>query len=167
MRAEEEAKNARDQLTITQGEISAAVQAVERVDNSLADIASTGQQSETLSGQMATDNAAQATAITQIAASVSSMDAATQQNAAMVEETSAAARTLKMEISGLVDQAARFDLGDSPRRADPSTFVAATARQPSYGSQIRKRPDRAATVTSRVASMPAHSAGSEPGWKDF
>jgi methyl-accepting chemotaxis protein len=167
MRAEEEAKNARDQLTITQGEISAAVQAVERVDNSLADIASTGQQSETLSGQMATDNAAQATAITQIAASVSSMDAATQQNAAMVEETSAAARTLKMEISGLVDQAARFDLGDSPRRADPSTFVAATARQPSYGSQIRKRPDRAATAAPRVATVPALSSGSEAGWKDF
>lgn len=167
MRAEEEAKNARDQLTITQGEISAAVEAVERVDSSLADIASTGQQSEVLSGQMAADNAAQATAITEIAASVSSMDAATQQNAAMVEETSAAARTLKVEIAGLVDQAGQFTLGDGARRPGASV---ATAPQPvSFGAQIRKRPDRSASAA-RAPARPAQalaSAAPETGWKDF
>jgi methyl-accepting chemotaxis protein len=57
---------------------------------------------------MASDNQAQAAAITQISAAIGTMDQSTQQNAAMVEQTSAAARNLAGEVSGLAEQAARF-----------------------------------------------------------
>jgi methyl-accepting chemotaxis protein len=108
MRAEEEAKRARDQLTVTQMEIVAAVAAVERVDVALADIAGdVGAVHELLTG-MAADNQAQSGAITEITAAVASMDKSTQQNAAMVEETSAAARQLSGEINALADRAAEF-----------------------------------------------------------
>jgi methyl-accepting chemotaxis protein len=43
------------------------------------------------------------------------MDHSTQQNAAMVEETSAAARNLTTEAGALNDQAARFDTGAQAR----------------------------------------------------
>ena len=116
MRAEEEAGRARDQLTATQTDIVTAVEMVEKVDGALADISSDVSEVHTLLADMATDNAAQSTAITQISTAIGSMDQATQQNAAMVEETSAAARNLNSEVSALSDQAGRFTVGTAQVR---------------------------------------------------
>ena len=112
MRAEEEAKRARDQLTVTQTDIVTAVDAVQRVDGAFEHISGGVGEVHKLLGQMAEDNQAQSTAISQISVAVSTMDHSTQQNAAMVEETSAAARNLTTEASSLNDQAARFDTGE-------------------------------------------------------
>ncbi len=108
MRAEEEAKRARDQLTVTQTDIVTAVEAVTRVDGALANISSDVTQVHELLATMAADNQAQSAAITQISAAIGTMDQSTQQNAAMVEETSAAARNLAGEVGQLADQASRF-----------------------------------------------------------
>ena len=108
MRAEEEAKRARDQLTVTQMEIVAAVTAVQKVDGALVEIAGDVEAVHGLVTSMATDNQAQAGAITEISAAVGSMDRATQQNAAMVEETSAAAQQLSNDVNALADRAAQF-----------------------------------------------------------
>ncbi|QDK31913.1 methyl-accepting chemotaxis protein [Sphingomonas sp. IC081] len=112
MRAEEEAKRARDQLTVTQTDIVTAVDAVQRVDGAFEHISGGVGEVHKLLGQMAEDNQAQSTAISQISVAVSTMDQSTQQNAAMVEETSAAARNLTTEAGSLNDQAARFDTGE-------------------------------------------------------
>ncbi|NLS28257.1 hypothetical protein S2M10_32670 [Sphingomonas sp. S2M10] len=108
MRAEEEAKRARDQLTVTQAEIGTAVDAVQKVDGALSNISEDVAQVHQLLGTMATDNNAQAAAIVLVTTAVHNMDGATQQNAAMVEETSAAARNLSNETRLLSDQAAKF-----------------------------------------------------------
>ncbi|GFE73783.1 methyl-accepting chemotaxis protein [Novosphingobium sp. TCA1] len=115
MRAEEEAKRARDQLTVTQTDIVTAVDAVQRVDGAFESISEGVGEVHSLLGRMAEDNQAQSTAITQISVAVSTMDHSTQQNAAMVEETSAAARNLTTEAGSLNDQAARFDTGGQAR----------------------------------------------------
>lgn len=107
-RAEEEAQNARNQLTTTQVEIATAVGAVERVDGALAEIARDVGAVHGLLGGMVTDNEAQSRAVSEIAAAVGSMDQSTQQNAAMVEETSAAANNLSIRIQSMVRQAATF-----------------------------------------------------------
>ena len=111
MRAEEEAKRARDQLTVTQTDIVTAVDAVQRVDGAFETISGGVSEVHMLLGQMAEDNQVQSSAITQISVAVTTMDQSTQQNAAMVEETSAAARNLTTEAVALNDQAARFDTG--------------------------------------------------------
>ncbi|WP_375420695.1 methyl-accepting chemotaxis protein, partial [uncultured Sphingomonas sp.] len=82
MRAEEEAKRARDQLTVTQTDIVTAVEAVQKVDGALADISGDVTQVHELLATMAADNQAQSAAITQISAAVGTMDQSTQQNAA-------------------------------------------------------------------------------------
>ncbi|MCD2324382.1 methyl-accepting chemotaxis protein [Sphingomonas sp. IC-56] len=111
MRAEEEAKRARDQLTVTQSEVVTAVGMVEKVDGALAAISSDVDEVHALLSTMATDNRAQALAISQVSQAVSTMDHSTQQNAAMVEETSAAARNLDAEIATLTRQSQRFRTG--------------------------------------------------------
>lgn len=111
MRAEEEAQRARDGLTATQAEIGTAVEAVTRVDRALEEIADEVNKVHGLLGRMSEDNAAQASAISEIATAIGAMDRSTQQNAAMVEQTSAAARGLTDEVATLADQAARFETG--------------------------------------------------------
>ena len=59
----------------------------------------------------------QATGLQQVNASVSEIDGFTQQNAAMVEETTAAARNLASEADALTKQIARFQLGRSHRQS--------------------------------------------------
>jgi methyl-accepting chemotaxis protein len=108
MRAEEEAKRARDQLTVTQIEIVSAVGSVTKVDGALANISVDVTQVHELLATMAADNHAQSAAITQISAAIGTMDQSTQQNAAMVEETSAAARNLAVEVKSLATQAGQF-----------------------------------------------------------
>jgi len=110
MRAEEEAGRARDQLTATQTDIVAAVDAVQKVDGALADISGDVGQVHALIGTMAEDNNAQSHAIGQVSDAVGDMDRGTQQNAAMVEETSAAARNLTREVDTLADSAASFTI---------------------------------------------------------
>ncbi|PTS72272.1 methyl-accepting chemotaxis protein [Sphingomonas sp. HMWF008] len=129
MRAEEEAKRARDQLTVTQAEIGTAVQAVQNVDGALANSSDDVGEVHKLLGTMADDAAAQSSAITQISAAIGAMDQATQQNAAMVEETSAAARNLTAEVTSMSNQTAMFTIdGGSARRRSPVS--AAAAHQP-------------------------------------
>lgn len=111
MRAEEEAGRARDQLTSTQGDIGAAVEMVQRVDGALANISEDVGQVHVLLAAIASDNNAQAVAIGEISAAVGTMDRSTQQNAAMVEQTSAAARNLSQEVGQLSELARAFRTG--------------------------------------------------------
>jgi methyl-accepting chemotaxis protein len=116
MRAEEEAGRARDQLTTTQTEITSAVEMVRKVDDAFVGISNNVSEVHDLLGNIAKDNNAQASAISEITATVEAMDQATQQNAAMVEQTSAAARNLAGEVSQLTDATARFDIGEAKKR---------------------------------------------------
>ena len=138
MRSEEEAARARDQLTATQTDIVSAVEMVQKVDGALADISGDVAEVHALLGQIATDNQAQSTAISEISVAIGTMDHSTQQNAAMVEETSAAARNLSGEVAGLAEQAAKFDVGAAT--APKSFRPAAPSRSAGYVSPVKALP---------------------------
>ena len=153
MRAEEEAGRACDQLTATQTDIVAAVEMVQKVDSALVDISSDVSEVHSLLGQMASDNQAQSTAITEISVAIGSMDQSTQQNAAMVEETSAAARNLSGEVVALSEQASRFNVGHGAR---PATARPSSAKRGGYVSPVKALP---------VAAMASTNAGDS--WASF
>lgn len=157
MRAEEESKRAREQLTTTQADIVVAVSAVKKVDSALAEITGSVSQVHQFVETMAGDNRAQSTTISEIATAVNVMDQSTQQNAAMVEETSAAARNLASEVTTLTSQSARFKTGRTPARRGPSP----APRQPAA---------HAAPAPKRSAPMPAAmmaSADNGSDWASF
>ncbi|MEG3176305.1 methyl-accepting chemotaxis protein [Sphingomonas sp. RB3P16] len=116
MRAEEEAKRARDQLSVTRIDIGAAVDAVGQVDNAFEVILTSGDRVAALAKQIASDNDAQAGAISEVTSAVHAIDRSTQENAAMVEQTSAAARNLTGEVGELAAQAGRFQIEPSAVR---------------------------------------------------
>ena len=142
MRAEEEAKRARGQLTVTQVEIATAVEAVRKVDATFGDISSHVGGVHALLEGMAADNAVQSLAISEISVALGAMDQATQQNAAMGEETSAAARSLMSEVGALADEASLFRVDRG--RVEPVHFrpspetIAARAMKGGTG-RMRKR----------------------------
>ena len=140
MRAEEEAGRARDQLTATQTDIVAAVEMVQKVDSALADISGDVSEVHTLLAEMATDNQAQSTAITEISIAIGTMDQSTQQNAAMVEETSAAARNLSGEVAALSEQASKFNVGAGVRPIAPRASAPAKPQSSGYVSPVRALP---------------------------
>jgi methyl-accepting chemotaxis protein len=160
MRAEEEAGRARDQLTATQTDVIAAVEMVQKVDSALADISGDVSEVHTLLNQIASDNNAQSTAIGEISAAVGAMDQATQQNAAMVEQTSAAARNLSGEVIALSDQAGRFNVGGS---ADPAPRV----RAPAWSAAPKNSGGAAFVPTRLPVAVMANGAPSSDGWESF
>ncbi|MEG3175610.1 methyl-accepting chemotaxis protein [Sphingomonas sp. RB3P16] len=162
MRAEEEAKRARDQLTVTQTEVGTAVQAVQKVDGALATISGDVDEVHKLLGTMAADAIAQSSAISQITAAISAMDQSTQQNAAMVEETSAAARNLTTEVISLAEQTEMFQTQEvkTARRALPEKIVAAL----SAPDISRKNP---APVYRSPVKMLSTAGGEPDDWNTF
>ena len=161
MRAEEEAKRARDQLTVTQAEIGTAVEAVQKVDGALANISGDVTQVHELLATMASDNQAQSAAITQISVAIGAMDQSTQQNAAMVEETSAAARNLVSEVTSLSEQSSRFNTGGGAARPAPR---AAAKPVKSYASPVKPLP--AAAIPALVRS-PVTAGDGGDDWNAF
>ncbi|MBB4841485.1 methyl-accepting chemotaxis protein [Sphingomonas kyeonggiensis] len=158
MRAEEEAGRAREQLTATQTDILAAVDMVQKVDTALVDISQNVEEVHDLLGRMATDNQAQSTAITQINVAISEMDHATQQNAAMVEQTSAAARNLSGEVILLAEQAARFEIG-TPKGGH--SYRAEAVPSPAVrGLYARPRPTHHQATSNRAVDTSG-------GWASF
>jgi methyl-accepting chemotaxis protein len=165
MRAEEEAKRARDQLTLTQTDIVTAVQAVQKVDGALANISSDVDEVHKLLGTMADDASAQSTAITQISAAIGAMDQSTQQNAAMVEQTSAAARNLTAEVTALADQAAMFKTEEAHVRRTPPQRVA-----PPQPAQRQAANKPASGYRSPIKALPAavaRTANASAGHDDW
>ncbi len=165
MRAEEEAKRARDQLTVTQTDIVTAVEAVTKVDGALANISGDVTQVHELLATMAADNQAQSAAITQISVAIGTMDQSTQQNAAMVEETSAAARNLAGEVNGLSEHARRFRIapggmgGDMGGDARPAPAPRPDYITPAaYTSPIKPLP---------AAAIPAMVRNTDDDWTSF
>lgn len=169
MRAEEEAGRARDQLTATQADIVTAVQMVEKVDGALANISSDVSEVHTLLSTIASDNQAQSSAITEVSSAIGKMDQSTQQNAAMVQQTSSAARNLTGEVSLLADQATRFTIGTDQPRARSLSYEP----QPAIAMPIQSEsPARKSGYVSPVKALPIPAeasafGGGEDDWNAF
>ena len=170
MRSEEEAQRAREQLTTTQDDIVAAVDAVTKVDGALADINDGVSEVHTLLASMAEDNQRQSIAVSEINGAISTMDQSTQQNAAMVEETSAAARNLLTEVRTLASNAARFEIGRDHPNPETARKQRATNQTAAYSAPAAERRD----YVSPVAALPmngqanGHANGHAAGdWADF
>ncbi|WP_233998157.1 methyl-accepting chemotaxis protein [Erythrobacter sp. QSSC1-22B] len=163
MRSEEEAARARDQLTATQSDVTAAVEMVQKVDGALEDIAGDVAEVHELLARIAQDNQAQSTAITEISTAIGSMDQATQQNAAMVEETSAAARNLNTEVESLAEKAGHFQLENGAAKRPARIAEQPVKRSNGYVSPVKPLPIAAMAKANGNGALHAQAAD----WKDF
>jgi methyl-accepting chemotaxis protein len=92
-----------------------------------------------LVGDIATSAREQATSLNEVNIAVNQMDQMTQQNAAMVEQATAATRSLKDETDELARLIAKFEIGDAPQSAPAQerTLAAQRARLAAYAGGAR------------------------------
>jgi methyl-accepting chemotaxis protein len=109
-----------------------------------------------------------------------SMDEGTQQNAALVEQATAAAQSLNEQAASLTQMMARFQVGSdtrSPTAHAPSAPSKAASKAPSRAPSVERRgPNRAfakapakPAAKSAAAAAPANAAsgGGDADWQEF
>lgn len=111
----------------------------------------------------------QATGLSEINIAVNRIDQGTQQNAAMVEETTAASHKLAAEASALQDLLAQFKLGNDREHVQPvATRTRAPGRPSSYAASAEPRAEPARMVAGGGSSAAALLAASEEDdWEEF
>jgi methyl-accepting chemotaxis protein len=148
-RSAQASKEIKTLILNSDNQVQNGVELVKKAGESLGGIASGVRQVATLIGEMASASTEQATALDEINVAVSSMDEMTQKNAALVEETSAAAEAMSNQAADLRNMMAFFGSekqavaasGTGPAskaskasKAPPSRPVMATGRS---GSAVR------------------------------
>lgn len=107
-----EAANSIRQLVATSGaQIAHGVSLVENSGEALRQIVTEVTEVSDLMDEIASAAVRQASGLSEISETVTSMDTTTQQNAAMVEESTASSRNLNSEMERLVEQLSFFELG--------------------------------------------------------
>ena len=130
-RSAEAAKDVKTRILASSEQVGVGVELVSETGKALQRIIARIAEISTLMSTIASSAEHQATGLQQVNTAVSEMDGVTQQNAAMVEEATAAARSLSTEAEALARQVARFKLAgadDEPaRQANPVRKLQARA----------------------------------------
>ncbi len=119
-RSAEAAKEIKDLIAGSSAHVSRGVQLVGDTETALSDIVTKVAEIDGLVSRIAQSSQEQATGLNQVNIAVNQMDQVTQQNAAMVEEATAAVSNLRVETGKLTSLVARFKI----------QRVASAARQP-------------------------------------
>ena len=115
-RSADAAKEIKGLIAEASSSVDSGVALVGRVGQALSAVVNEFSDIETLVNDIAAQAKEQAMSLGQINSAVAQMDQVTQQNAAMVEETTAASHSLKREASDLIGLVQAFSLSEDVRR---------------------------------------------------
>ncbi len=165
-RSAQAAKEIKSLISASSSGVEAGVDLVARAGKALQRIVAQVAEIDKVVGDIAVGASEQATGLAEVSKAVSQMDQVTQQNAAMVEETTAASQGLRMEASSLADAVSRFNVGGAQPSRDPVERLGARTR--SSGGHARKAP--VASPGGRVSGAGSALRKVEPQageWEEF
>ena len=143
------AKEIKNLISTASSEVEQGVELVSQTGKALEVIVSQVAEVDKVVANIAAGAAEQASALTEISQAVSQMDQTTQQNAAMVEETSAASQNLRNEAGSLASAVSRFQVRDTQQMHSPAA---------AHG--VRSRPEQRSARGASEKSAVARSSGS-------
>ena len=159
-RSAEAAKEIKGLITTSSDQVGRGVDLVTASGKSLDEIVAEVAGMAEVIAQIAESAREQATSLREVSGAADQMDKVTQQNAAMVEQSTAAAQTLSVETDGLAQTIARFKTAQTRDGASP-----ARGSQPSAGrSSSRSVPQMRTAGSGGAARKPA---ASEESWAEF
>ena len=136
-------------------------EALQRIVSQVAEI-------DSLVSEIAASAQEQATGLHQVNTAVNEMDRVTQQNAAMVEETTAASHSLASEAESLSQSVGRFNIGGAGEEARPAKAAAAPAKASRAESfAARHAPQMKTTSREGSAVRKPEPAAESEGWEEF
>ncbi|MBM6577452.1 CHASE3 domain-containing protein [Microvirga sp. SRT01] len=117
-RSADAANDVKSRIVASRTQVELGVSLVAQTGKALGSIIGRIEEVSVLAGQIATSSAHQASGMGQVNIAVNEMESVTQQNAAMVEQSNAAARTLSSDAAELMRQVRRFRIqSDTPATA--------------------------------------------------
>lgn len=164
-RSSDAAKEIKQLISASADHVGSGVRLVDRTGAALQELIGRVSEINELVGEIAASAREQATALQEVNTAVNQMDQVTLQNAAMVEESTAASHSLAQEASELTRLLSTFSVGEEgvkpARRTAPAT---APKAKPPVLEQQRRVATFAAARTA-TASAPARPASDD--WEEF
>ena len=164
-RSAEAAKQIKGLISASTAQVGAGVDLVGQTGDALDRIVAKVAEIDSLVSEISASSQEQATGLAQVNTAVNEMDQVTQQNAAMVEESTAASHTLRAEAAELIRLVSGFRIGAPSRAA-----AAPVARQ----VQQHRAPQRAATPALKTlggrgggAAMRKPGPTAQNDWEEF
>jgi methyl-accepting chemotaxis protein len=129
-RSSQAAKDIKDLIMNSSGQVQDGVQLVNRAGTSLKEILESIKQVADIVADIANASSEQSGGIEQVNKALTQMDEVTQQNSAMVEENAATARTLEQRAGEMDERIGAFRLSTSGHEATQQTVVTPRTRRP-------------------------------------
>ncbi|MDT3687584.1 MAG: methyl-accepting chemotaxis protein [Pseudorhodoplanes sp.] len=161
-RSSQAAKDIKDLITNSSGQVQQGVDLVNRAGQSLNEIMESIRNVAVIVADIANASAEQASGIDQINKALNQMDEVTQQNSALVEENAATAKTLEDQQSAMNERVGffRFDQ-DSGHVLQPARKPAQTRAVPQKAAQVARGP------VARMQANLATALKAEAEWEEF
>ena len=154
------AREIKELIADSVGKVQEGSRLVNESGKHLTDIVAAAKKVADIIGEISEASSQQADGLDQVNIAVNQMDTMTQQNAAMAEETSAAAQTMKSQAKSLTDMIAvfRVEQGGAPVHSPAPSVTRNTV-------VAMKRPGRAQPERTHAPAKKA--AGSDVEWQEF
>ena len=175
-RSAEAAKEIKSLISASVERVESGTALVDQAGETMAEVVGSIRRVTDIMGEISAASNEQATGVMQVSEAVTKMDQATQQNAALVEQTAAAAGTLESQARDLVDVVSVFKLAhdiaqrtNAPRRAH-SPVSQATRRplaSPAKSHQKTLTKPTAKPVTQSLAKPSVQSQNTDQDWESF
>jgi methyl-accepting chemotaxis protein len=175
-RSSQAAKDIKDLITNSSGQVQEGVELANKAGGSLTEILESIKKVAEIVGDIASASAEQSTGIDQVNTALTQMDEVTQQNSALVEQNAAAAKSLEQQSQGMEQRVSFFRVGDKAAGGSPARAVAmAPKRAPAPAPKLvaavpaAKRALTAAKggPVGRMQAGLAVAVNQSPDWKEF
>ena len=175
-RSSQAAKDIKDLIVNSGGQVKEGVELVNRAGSALNEITDSIKQVADLVSDIANASAEQATGIEQVNKALSQMDEVTQQNSALVEENAATAKTLENQAKNMDERLAFFRLDEVAAGG-----ARAAAPQPAAVVPLPGQKEKPAAAPNQAPKLAANGSGGQAranpirrmqgalaeAWKDF
>lgn len=164
-RSSDAAREINDLISSSGVQVQRGVELVDRAGKALEQIVASVTEISDLVGGIAVSSREQSTGVSEINTAMNQLDQATQQNAAMFEETTAASQSLTRLAESLNDAVKRFDTGTP--QAGAVVELRRTSTVSSRGAEATPPPARPATSPATATTPAAVPAAEDEGWEEF
>lgn len=159
-RSAEAAKEIKSLITASVERVGQGTALVDKAGATMTEVVSAIRRVTDIVGEISSASQEQSQGVAQVGEAVTQMDQTTQQNAALVEQSAAAADSLKAQAMALVEAVAVFKLANDSAAGVRSTPPTPAPRQAPVHHQVSFKPTAKATAMPRPASPTAQTKSS-------
>ena len=161
-RSSQAAKDIKDLITNSSGQVQEGVDLVNKAGQALHEIVASIKTVASIVSEIATASSEQSSGIEQVNKALNQMDQVTQQNSALVEENAATAKVLEQQAQAMDERVGFFHVS-AMERASASRPTAA----PRNATPIKSPASVPAAKRARAVTQGALAVKDDPDWKEF